>query len=167
MSIGVRHNTSKPSASVFAKLNAAFFAELAKRIASVRIDRTWDIPYLGGYSTDGKTVFIDRRIPKQMRVSGVRFDPATFLVWHELSEKMLIDDGVDYPDAHWVANRVEKRKVTSAGIDWTKYEHVYDGYIDETEGETEKKIPRNLDLTPYKDEKDRKRLKVLRAMMRK
>ena len=51
MSVGVRHNTSKPNASIFSKLNAAFFADLAKRVEAININRGYDIPYLGGYST--------------------------------------------------------------------------------------------------------------------
>ena len=167
MSAGVRDKPTKPPASALAKLTPAFMREAQKRIASIKIDRTHDIPYLAGSSADGKTMFIDRHIPKTVKVGTISFDPARFLVWHEIPEKMLTQDGMAYQPAHQIATHIEKQKVTAAGIDWNKYEHIYDGYIDETENEADKHPPKNLDLIPYKDEHDQKRVKKLDALMRK
>ena len=33
----------------------------------VRVDRGHDIPYIAGYSVDGRTVFIDRHLPRTFR----------------------------------------------------------------------------------------------------
>ena len=37
-----------------------------------KIDRTYDIPYVAGYSKDGRTVFIDRHLPLEMNIGRVR-----------------------------------------------------------------------------------------------
>ena len=36
-----------------------------------KVDREHDIPYLAGYSRDGKTIYIDRHMPKSFRFRGV------------------------------------------------------------------------------------------------
>jgi len=56
------------------------------------VSREYDIPYIAGYSTDGRTVFIDRHLPKSFRwlTKTVRVDP--FLLTHEIVEKALLDE---------------------------------------------------------------------------
>ena len=54
------------------------------------LDRAHDIPYLAGYSRDGKTIYIDRHMPRTMKFHGRDIDrplpdPA------EEVEKTLID----------------------------------------------------------------------------
>ena len=52
------------------------------------VNRSYDIPYLAGYSKDGSTIFIDRHLPRTLRVltRKVRIDP--FLMTHEIVEKL-------------------------------------------------------------------------------
>jgi hypothetical protein len=40
-----------------------------------KIDRTYDIPYIAGYSRDGSTVFIDRHMPRSFAYRGRRGPP--------------------------------------------------------------------------------------------
>ena len=141
--------------------------EAERHIKSVKINRAHDVPYLAGSSKDGKTVFVDRRLPKVMTVGSKRFDPVEFLLWHEIPEKMLTQQSVKYQDAHLVAERIEKEKVKAAGIDWAKYNRKFSGYIRETEDESITNPPKTLDMKPYRDEHDRGRMKKLYAMMRK
>jgi hypothetical protein len=58
-----------------------------------RVSHDYDIPYIAGYSADGKTIFIDRHLPRTIRwlVKTVRVEP--FLLTHEIVEKALLDDG--------------------------------------------------------------------------
>jgi len=47
------------------------------------IDRKHDIPYLAGYSLDGKTIYIDRHMPKTMTYAGREIDTDRYLILHE------------------------------------------------------------------------------------
>src|SRR6516165_4767232 len=56
-----------------------------------KLDRAHDIPYLAGYSRDGKTIYIDRHMPRTMKYRGREIDTDRFLILHEEVEKTLID----------------------------------------------------------------------------
>jgi hypothetical protein len=43
-------------------------------------DRKHDVPYLAGYSLDGKTIYIDRHMPKSLKVRGRTVMTDRFLV---------------------------------------------------------------------------------------
>ena len=51
------------------------------------LDRDHDIPYLAGYSRDGKTIYIDRHMPPSFRYRGRDIDTDRFLILHEEVEK--------------------------------------------------------------------------------
>ena len=57
----------------------------------VKLDRRHDIPYLAGYSEDGKTIYIDRHMPRSFKFQGRTVDTDRFLILHEEVEKTLID----------------------------------------------------------------------------
>src|SRR5262249_46385910 len=65
------------------------------------LDRDHDIPYLAGYSRDGKTIYIDRHMPPSFRYRGRDIDTDRFLILHEEVEKTLIDQlALHYLHAH-------------------------------------------------------------------
>jgi hypothetical protein len=118
------------------------------------IDRDHDLPYLAGYSEDGGTIYVDRHLPEQIEAiwDGNKriFRPHEFLRLHEETEKALIDAlGWNYLQAHSVANRVERRAVLSAGIFMQPYRKALDPYIKADDHEKLKKVPADLDPTPY------------------
>src|SRR5712691_2023601 len=55
------------------------------------LDRKHDIPYLAGYSKDGKTIYIDRHMPSSFRYDGRDINTDRYLILHEEVEKTLID----------------------------------------------------------------------------
>jgi hypothetical protein len=57
----------------------------------VKLDRRHDIPYRAGYSRDGKTIYIDRHMPKWFTFQARRINTDRFLILHESVEKALID----------------------------------------------------------------------------
>jgi hypothetical protein len=121
----------------------------------VRVDRSYDIPYIAGYSIDGRTVFIDRHLPRTFRwlMKTVRIEP--FLLTHEIVEKSLLDElRLHYLHAHQIAVRAERDAVKAAGVSWWAYQRFMKKYERAIEQETIVKVPRSLDLTPYRDEKD-------------
>lgn len=141
--------------------------ERDQRLEQVRVVRgVYDVPYLAGYSADGKTVYVDRRLPARIRVQGRRgeeaVDPVPFLLVHEVTEKLLMQEaGSPYEDAHRVATAEERKRVEGTGLAWDDYEHVLDGYIRETKAETLKQVPPDLDLLPYMQLGDVKHLAEL------
>jgi Polysaccharide deacetylase len=62
-----------------------------------KFDRKHDIPYLAGYSLDGRTIYIDRHMPVSFKFKGRTINTDRFLVLHEEVEKTLIDQlGLHY-----------------------------------------------------------------------
>ena len=84
------------------------------------LDRKHDIPYLAGYSQDGKTIYIDRHMPRTMRYQGRDIDTDRYLILHEEVEKTLIDQlNLHYLHAHQIATRAEQAAglVTAGRLD--------------------------------------------------
>jgi hypothetical protein len=119
------------------------------------VNRDCDIPYIAGYSRDGHTVFIDRHLPRSFTwlMKTVRVEP--FLLTHEIVEKALLDElRLHYLHAHQIAQRAERDAVKAAGISWWAYQRFMKQHEKPIEEERLVKVPAELDLTPYRDEKD-------------
>src|SRR5947209_18839599 len=88
-----------------------------------RISRDYDIPYVAGYSVDGRTIFIDRHMPKSLAVAGRRVGTDRFIALHEIIEKALLDQlRLHYLHAHQIALRTEQAAIRAAGIPWRAYD---------------------------------------------
>jgi hypothetical protein len=119
------------------------------------LDREHDIPYLAGYSRDGKTIYIDRHMPQSMDYRGREVDTDRFLILHEEVEKTLIDQlNLHYLHAHQIATRAEEAAVRAAGILWRDYDRFMQKHVKEIGDERLTKVPPDLDLKPYRDEHD-------------
>jgi hypothetical protein len=128
------------------------------------VDRKHDIPYLAGYSLDGKTIYIDRHMPKTMRYASRDVDTDRYLILHEEVEKTLIDQlGLHYLHAHQIASRAEQAAVRAAGIRWRDYDRFMQKYVKRIGDERLTRVPANLDLKPYRDEHDFDLLKRMQA----
>ena len=120
-------------------------------------DNSFDIPYIAGYSKDGKTIYYDRHLPEVLKLKYDRstrdINPREFLRLHETLEKAIIDAlGWGYYHAHAAATAWERRNVFERlGPQWwMPYQHAMDGYAKADEHEKIKRVPKDLDLTPYK-----------------
>jgi hypothetical protein len=121
----------------------------------VKLDRRHDIPYLAGYSRNGKTIYIDRHMPKWFTFRGRRINTDRFLILHEAVEKALIDHlGLGYLHAHQIATRAEQAAVRASGVTWQAYDRFMREFVKRIGDETLSRVPRDLDLKPYKDEHD-------------
>ncbi len=131
-------------------------SEAVKRILKkVKLDRSWDIPYLAGYSRDGKTVYIDRHLPKYLETNDKRYDVDPFLILHESVEKSLLAElGLVYQHAHQIALRAEEAAVRASGLSLRVYDRFMQKHIKSAGHENLKRIPPDLDIKPYHDEKD-------------
>jgi hypothetical protein len=119
------------------------------------LDRNHDIPYLAGYSRDGKIIYIDRHMPKSFRYQGRDINTDRYLILHEEVEKTLIDQlNLHYLHAHQIASRAEQAAVRAAGINWRDYDRFMQENVKLIGDERLTKVPADLDLKPYRDEHD-------------
>src|SRR4051812_10381468 len=96
----------------------------------VRLDRAHDIPYLAGYSDDGKTIYIDRHIPPTFRYRGRTIGIDRYLILHEVVEKTLIDElHLHYQHAHQIATRAEEAAVRADRIGWRDYDRFMQKWV--------------------------------------
>jgi hypothetical protein len=120
-----------------------------------KFDRNHDIPYLAGYSQDGKTIYIDRHLPKTFTFRGRTIEVDRFLILHEEVEKTLIDQlGLHYLHAHQIATRAEEAAVHAHRVTWKAYDRFMQKYVKAMGDERLSKIPADLDLKPYRDYHD-------------
>jgi len=131
-----------------------------------RLDRKHDVPYLAGYSQDGKTIYIDRHMPTSFRFQRREINTDRFLILHEEVEKTLIDQlGLHYLHAHQIATRVEQAAVRCAGIEWRAYDRFMQKYVKQIGDERLTKVPADLDQKPYRDEHDTDLLKRMSSAL--
>jgi hypothetical protein len=131
-----------------------------------KFDREHDIPYLAGYSRDGKTIYIDRHMPKSFRFRGRAIETDRFLILHEEVEKTLIDQlDLHYLHAHQIATRAEQAAVRAAGVNWRDYDRFMQKYVKKMGDERLTRVPADLDEKPYRDEHDYDLLRRMEASM--
>ena len=138
---------------------------IARRVS---VSREYHVPYLAGYSTDGKVIYIDQDLPKSfVNRAGDTVKVDRYLMLHESVEKSLIDQlQMHYQHAHQVALRTEKAAVAADGVSWLEYDRFMQKWIKEAEESHSLKLPPDLDLRPYIDEHDAELLEQMRASMR-
>ena len=120
-----------------------------------KFDRQHDIPYLAGYSEDGKTIYIDRHMPRSFKFRGRTIETDRFLILHEEVEKTLIDQlGLHYLHAHQIATRAEQAAVRACGVNWRDYDRFMQKFVKKIGDERLTKVPDDLDTKPYRDEHD-------------
>ncbi len=137
-------------------------------IKSVNVNRKYDIPYVAGYSKDGKTVYIDKDVPRNHRFNKKLYSLEQFLVVHEVVEKIFEDKlHSNYFYAHQLALRLERQSVEAHGIDWKEYDDFMQQWIKEVDHEKIKIVPHDLDLKPYYDSKDYALIKHMENHMEK
>lgn len=134
-----------------------FIARMAQ-MNSIPVIRKFDIPYLCGYSKDAGKIYFDRHFNSKFAGRDI----TKFLKIHEYSEKAFIDFfGLNYEKAHKFATNLEREAVRAAGLNWEKYTEHLDPYIKNVEHEKLNSVPKDLDLTPYRDERDSRILSQL------
>jgi hypothetical protein len=121
-----------------------------------KVDHSYDIPYVAGYSVDARTVYIDRHLPRTFRSwTGRRIRVEPFILTHEIIEKALLDElRLHYLHAHQIAIRAEQAAVKAAGVSWSAYQRFNKRHEKSIATEHLKRVPKNLDLRPYEDEQD-------------
>jgi hypothetical protein len=137
------------------------------------ISRQFKVPYLGGISKDGRTVYIDRDLPEELPETGIA--PDKYIAIHERAEwRLMTHNGMDYggkdggDGAHHYAVRLEHNALEEDGYNTDEYEDELARYINEDEhADLEPDdLPPDLFLGPYMQDEtplDRKLLPILKA----
>ncbi|MFG1519340.1 MAG: hypothetical protein AAE977_02510 [Thermoplasmataceae archaeon] len=134
-----------------------------KDASSIRVSTNFDVKYTGGYSLDGKIVYLDEHFPQKLQIKGKIVDARESIgLHHELPEKWLSDQGYEYPYAHEMATGIEKKYVESLGIAWKDYCDEVDRNLRNVYRRTLEKSPPSLDLAPYLYCRDQEALKEIR-----
>ncbi len=134
-----------------------------KRARDVRVSLHYDIKYTGGYSMDGKTIYLDEHFPPFFKVEGKEVSTVESIgLHHELPEKWMSDNGYEYPYAHEIATGVEKMYVESLGVTWKGYCTEVDKNLRNVYSKILQRSPPSLDLAPYLYCRDREALKEIR-----
>lgn len=126
-------------------------------LRDTKIVWTFDVPYVAGYSKDGKTFYIDRKLPPGFEHPGGLFRIENTLILHEAIEKGLEDEipSLPYQLAHQVALRGEEAAVRAAKVSWVDYNTWFMKQIRSIGNRAlYEDCPPDLDLKPYLDEED-------------
>jgi hypothetical protein len=130
-----------------------------------QVSYDYDVPYLGGYSQDGATIYVDRDTPEQIkrgkRVYVIRPAPGTIspgglvrgICVHEHWEKTAMTAwGWGYAEAHELATHAENHFARDVLQDPAEYEDVWRPIIKLAERKLHAQaaqLPPDLDRTPY------------------
>lgn len=112
----------------------------------------YDIPYIGGYSKDKKTIYIDCDFKWQFTdTRGIVHNILDALILHESIECMLLDTHT-FNDSHKIALAAEGEYLKQRDIPIDEYYHHIYKHVDARlqrsyiEGAD---LPPDLDMTPY------------------
>jgi hypothetical protein len=167
MSFGHRqhlHSTREGERNYDRALHDPRFQAALNRGFAVSYD--YDVPYLGGYSQDGSTIYIDRDTPEQIkrgkRVYQIRPEPAVAkagdlvrgICVHEHWEKTaLMVWGWSYAESHELATHAENHFAREVlHMDPAEYEELWVPIIHRAERKLHAQnvqLPPDLDRTPY------------------
>ncbi len=135
-------------------------------LKDVKVSRDFDVPYVAGYSKDGKRFYIDHKLPKGFEHAHGFFVVDTTLILHEAVEKGLESEipSLPYQLAHQIALRAEEAAVLAAKVTWAQYNSWFMGQIKLIgDRKVYDSCPPDLDLKPYLDEEDWATLRKMSA----
>ena len=173
MSVGHLHGEKKSPTELYQMLGEGDTAALYARSAS--LDTAHDVPYGGGSAVDGKTVYIDRTLYREImdyRV-GVRGMTGTQIIqaWREHEHcEWAIDSGAnpvdDYLGAHGFATTKEEEFVKHLGVNPERYEDCIKPALERCAARDPQNPPKDLWCGPYLDDptpRDKELLRIFRA----
>ena len=175
MAIGHKKYEKKSTAELFKILGENDTPKIYAKPVTLNTD--YDIPYGGGVSVDGKTVYIDRTLFREVQdgkvcVRGI--SPKQLIrAWieHEHTEKSIAegDNASDaYPPCHEFATAKEERFVTNLLGPGTaeRYEDAIAPALDQCAARDPRRPPKDLWCAPYIDDptpRDKELLRIFRA----
>ena len=138
----------------------------SRDVSELIINTDYSIKYTGGYSVDGKRIFLDKNFPKLIVVSNKIIDTVESIAkHHEVTEKWLVDFGYSYAYSHRLATSIEKDFIRFLKVKWEAYDKEVGKYLHENYNRKLENTPLDLDLLPYIESKDSKALKEIKDSM--
>jgi len=139
-----------------------------KPIPKVKLNTQYQVSYLAGYSSDGLTIYIDKRLSPYLKLKDGRvINVFKYLMVHEMVEKHLEDTkGYKYSYAHEKATGKEREAVEKDGIPWEEYQSYMLKEVKKLSELTDE-VPSDLDVKPEYDSHDMKMLHEIRRFQRK
>ena len=126
---------------------------------TVKIDNTYRIPYGAGANKTNTIVYIDSEMPETVRMKdGTVIDVYEALATHEIAEKMAMDLGDDYEEAHEMHGNPAEEEFVGKKY-WKEYNKSIAPYLIHDNELKEAHIPKDLEMKPYHDEKKIKLIK--------
>jgi hypothetical protein len=128
-----------------------------------KVSRKFDVPDLAGYARNGVTFYIDKDCPNGFDFKGSYLLTDRFLLLHELVEDAILKlfRSIEYQDAHQVADLAEKEAVeTVLGVEvFPAYAKFMMEQVDKAWSKKgQLRVPPDLDVKPYADEKEKRKL---------
>ena len=154
----------RPAASDFVANSRVLDEAAMAIIKSVRIDRSYDVPYVGSCNLSGDVIYIDYELPQHITSKGVRYDTDRYIVMHEVVE-MLFEHQLkfSYRDAHQIATQAERALVMSDGLSWAVYSRFCSKWVAKIGGrKSYPNPPPDIDLQPEIDCEDQTVLRQMR-----
>ncbi len=138
----------------------------SRDVSEMTINTDYSIKYTGGYSVDGRRIFLDKNFPKLIVVNNKIIDTVESIAkHHEVTEKWLVDFGYSYSYSHRLATSIEKDFIRFLGVNWEAYDKEVAKYLHENYNRKLENTPLDLDLLPYIESKDSNALKEIKESM--
>ena len=135
----------------------------SRDVSEMTINTDYSIKYTGGYSVDGKRIFLDKNFPKLIIVNNKIIDTVESIAkHHEVTEKWLVDFGYSYAYSHRLATSIERDFIRFLGVRWKAYDKEVGRFLHENYNRKLENTPLDLDLLPYIESKDSKALKEIK-----
>lgn len=118
---------------------------------SHNVNREYDIPYISGHSTDGKTIYVDQHLPDTItfELDGKTHEvrPLEYVLDHERFEKAVREAlGWAYESSHEAATGYARRQIVQRGIPWHAFQEALKYFVKK---DGLKNVPADLDMQPY------------------
>ena len=124
--------------------------------SQVIVNNDYYVPYIAGSSKDGKTVYIDKRLPRYVKTKSGRVrDNFPFVVKHEVVEwyaEIILKKKYAWAHEHY-ATVAERELVQHEGFDWDEYQNFFHEMVKKLK-EIPGPIPPDLLLKPELDSGD-------------
>jgi hypothetical protein len=121
----------------------------------MKINFDYDIPYAGGYSVDGQTIYIDKDIPEYFTAYDGKIYPLrAILINHEHAESvwLQLEPGKTYNEAHLEATKEDIEYMLDRDIPVDEYYGALAWHVDHCLHKWQEgvaKLPPDLDMRPY------------------
>ncbi len=156
----------KPRPELVALVTTKVINDVAALVAEVRIDHSYQCPYVAGVNQDCTVCYVGSDVPEMLSDGENEFHSDAGVAWHECGEWFFMNKlGLDYDDAHCLVTwLVEQPVVTQImRLDFEGYQRAFDPYVVADEHERLINVAPDLFLGPYEDDEPELLVSIRRA----